>query len=157
MLVYNLTALPWTFLRYDQQPKKKFFEEYGCFAFGTNVARLKLPVYCQKHKVTEVLERHYSQLAWLSLTRPSEEEWLQCISKTTTRSHFCHLSVYENPFHSVQEGQKENADWKQCYTKACKLMADSGMTAPEAATFARDQCPHTPKCWPTSSLPGVTP
>jgi hypothetical protein len=36
---------------------------YGCFAFSTSVARLKLLVYCQKHKATEVLERHHSQIA----------------------------------------------------------------------------------------------
>jgi hypothetical protein len=87
------------------------------------------------------------------LTRPSEEEWLRRILKKTARSHLCHLSICENPFHSVQE---ENASRKRCHTTATEAMAD--MTASsEAATFARGQCPHTPNCWLVRSLPSMTP
>jgi hypothetical protein len=35
----------------------------GCFAFRKEIARLKLPMYCRTHKVTEAIERHFSQIA----------------------------------------------------------------------------------------------
>ena len=44
-------------------------EAYGCFAFGKEVVRLKLPVNCRTHKATEVVEQYC--LAFIVKTLPS--------------------------------------------------------------------------------------
>lgn len=158
MLLLDPTTLPWTFTLYASPPKSqaKVIEYYGCFILcNSTIARLKVPAYCRTHWTIEVIERHFSLFAWLSSTRPTQEQWLQDITKSKTRSHLCHLTNCKNPFYSVEEGQKENVDRKKCNTTACRALKDA--TPQLAAAFARSECSYTPKCWPTSSLPGVTP
>ena len=111
MLLLNLKTPPWIFTPYNKHPKfDALFTEnsYGCFSFSTDATRLRVPIYCRSHKVTEVIDQHYSQTAWLLLTRPTQDAWLECITVDATRSHLCHMKTCENPYHSVQEVQKGN-------------------------------------------------
>jgi hypothetical protein len=77
---------------------------------------------------------------------------LDCIIVNATRSHLCHPQKCENAYHSLQKVQKDNSDQK-CHKAALEAM--EGRTARQAADFARSECKHMPKCWPSGSLPGI--
>ena len=156
MLLFDPTTLPWTFTPCTQRPEalaKHIEDNLGCFILNADTVRLKLPVYCCTHKRIEQITQHYSELAWISLMRPSQDIWLDHIISTTTRSHLCHLGSCENPFHSVQEPYRWNIKQRPCHTAALNANAN-GRTPEQAATFARGKCSHTPKCWPTGAIPG---
>ena len=157
MLLLNPKTPPWTFKPHDCPPEIDaglVEESYGCFAFSTSVPRLMLPVYCRKHKATEVIERHYSQIAWLSLTRPAtQDEWTAYITANNVRNYLCNLNICENPFHSVYEAPTDFAGRKVCFRLKHKAMAsDSTLTSEQAIELVREGCDHTPQCWPKGSL-----
>lgn len=147
---------PWTYMDKVSAEIIQAVQELFCFHNGAHSGKYNvLHLYCHHHKRVEYWSIQWSRVAYISLMRPSHEEWVNLVSRGSERSHLCHNQHCQHPFHSTYESNLANRQRNRCWLAVKKLVV-AGKSGKSVLRTAQGRCQHDPKCWPPTSIPFIS-